>query len=74
MFFLLFSISGGGTYTSQALQVASNILKNDAAQQASASQITDPQIIILLTDGHSNSGVSGLRPVVENIKKSISGG
>ena len=63
---------GGGTATNLALQTAYNILRN-AQSQADSNQANDPQIVILLTDGHSNGGVSYLRSIVDTIKRNIKG-
>lgn len=66
-------LPGGGTDTAQALRVASNIFKNEQSQRPASDQTNHLQILILLTDGHSNGGVAALRPVVESIKHNIAG-
>ncbi|KXJ30079.1 hypothetical protein AC249_AIPGENE13108 [Exaiptasia diaphana] len=65
-------VPAGSTLTSKALRVAYGVLEK-AQAQAGSDHANDPQIMILLTDGKSNGGEVVLRPIVESIKKNITG-
>lgn len=68
----IFLVLAGGTQTSKALKVAYGILEK-AQAEAGSDHASDPQVMILLTDGKSNGGEQVLRPIVESMKKNITG-